>query len=100
MKLYIITKSTDAYHASRCSHEGRTIRKDGATPVEWVYDDNYGRGYNLNEARRELNNIYKERRYAGDENIRHRYFDNFLNDDVYTYSIIEMLPVEEEEVDA
>lgn len=92
-KSYIITKATDAYHASRCVRGGRVLRWDGGTPVEWVHDDNFGRGFTLEEARKELNGYYLEDKQGGSEGISHRYFDNSYTSDVYTYSIVEMRPV-------
>lgn len=94
-KTYIITKATDAYHASRCVRGGRVLRWDGGTPVEWVHDDNFGRGFTLEEARKELNGYYLEdKREGGAEGISHRYFDNSYTSDVYTYSIVEMQPAD------
>lgn len=52
MKKYIITGSCDPYNA-RFHFNGsnnQPLRYDMTTPVEWVVDDDYGRGYTLEEA--------------------------------------------------
>lgn len=85
MKKYIITKSTDAYHASRMAVKGAVLKRDGATPVKWIYDDNYGFGYTLNEARRMLNGYYREDGGTASEGCHHKYFELYYEDDVVTY---------------
>lgn len=51
---YIIAALCDPYNA-RYHHNGeRVICHNGATPVEWVHDDNLGEGYSLEEAKNVL----------------------------------------------
>lgn len=49
-KNYMITASCDPYHARFHYHGEKVIRRDGATPVEWVADDNFGEGFGEDEA--------------------------------------------------
>lgn len=92
MKKYRITCSTDAYHASRCKrYEGcQVLKYDGATPVKWVHDNNYYKGYALDEARRVL------MRYAHEDNdqyaipVHHKFFSMSYESDVFTYKAEEI----------
>lgn len=56
--LYQIVAHCDPYHAklhiSRCA---KVLKRDGATPIKWVYDDNYGRGYSLEEAHKAMDDL-------------------------------------------
>lgn len=84
-KKYRITCKTDAYHASRCArYKGREILKwDGATPVKWVHDDNFGYGYTLKEVRTILMGYARE---DAVKPIRHKYFSMYYESDVFTYA--------------
>ncbi len=87
-KKYRITCKTDLYHASRCAkHKGRKIlERDGATPVKWVYDDNFGLGYTLKEVRKALISLaYKDVEQTGYK-IHHKYFSMYYQSDVFTYA--------------
>lgn len=87
MKKYRITCQTDPYHASMSAmHRGKEILKwDGATPVKWVHDDNFGYGYTLAEARKELMSYAHEDSDSWGEKIIHKYFDLYYESDVFTY---------------
>lgn len=52
MKKYIITGLCDPYNARFHfnAQNNKALKFDGATPVKWVVDDNYGNGYSLEEA--------------------------------------------------
>ena len=52
MEKYIITGVCDPYNARFHFNEynNKALKYDGATPVKWVVDDNYGEGYSLEEA--------------------------------------------------
>lgn len=89
----MITRSTDAYHASRTSaHNGhKVIRYMGVTPVEWVHDDNFGIGFSLEGARKVLDGYYREDvDRSGKEGFEHRHFDMTYTSDVDIYRIKEM----------
>lgn len=88
----MIVCKTDPYHASRTTrHRGcRILRMDGATPVEWVHDDDYGYGLTLDMARHILHLYASEDSARSGEPNRHRYFSTSYTSDVYTYSIVEM----------
>lgn len=50
MKKYRIIANCDPYNARFHYHNEQVLKYDGATPIEWVVDDNYGDGYTLEEA--------------------------------------------------
>ena len=85
-KKYIITCGSDPYHASRSRrYEGKTIlKRNGATPVLWIHDDNFGDGFTLEEARKVLDSYHRE---DGDYANPHRHFDMSYEIDVWTYRI-------------
>jgi len=91
MKLYVITMYCDPYNASRkyaFTHSHQVIRRDGATPVEVVRDDNFGLGYTLEEARKVLDGYYRAERENWDGIERRRHFEMSWTDDSITYRII------------
>lgn len=97
MKKYRITCQTDPYHASRKPrYKGNEIlKRDGATPVKWVHDDNYGYGYSLEEARKQLDSYYHEDTQhcsARDAGVSRKHFETYYRSDVWTYSIEEFCP--------
>lgn len=47
---YQIVAKCNPYHAKFHHHGEKVIRRDGATPVEWVADDNFGQGFSESEA--------------------------------------------------
>lgn len=87
-KKYRITCKTDPYHASRCArYKGREILEwNGATPVKWVHDDNYLKGYSLNEARSILMRYAHQDNDQWDIPVRHKYFSMHYESDVFTYA--------------
>lgn len=91
MKKYRITCQTDPYHASRNPRwNGQEILKwKGATPVKWVHDDDYGYGLSLEKARKKLMAYAHEDCDPCGEPIRHKFFENSYESDVYTYKIEE-----------
>ena len=54
MKKYIIIASCDPYNAKCHYHGERVIKYNGPTPVQWVLDDNLGRGFDLKDAQKTL----------------------------------------------
>ncbi len=59
---YMIVASCDPYHARFYYPKGaKVLRRDGATPVQWVQDDDFGYGYTKDQALRMLE------RFASDE---------------------------------
>lgn len=49
-KNYMITASCNPYHARFHYHGQKVLKRDGATPVEWVADDNFSEGFSEDEA--------------------------------------------------
>lgn len=94
MKYYRITCSTDPYHSSgHKRYKGHEIlKKDGATPVCWVHDDNSGYGYSLAEARKILHSYATEDWLQSGEKNYHKYFSPYYQSDVWTYHIEEFIP--------
>ena len=88
MKKYRITCKTDPYHASRCAgYKGCEILEwKESTPVKWVHDDNYGIGYTLEEARKELDGYAKEDWESNGGRIMHKHFEMYYESDVFTYA--------------
>ena len=50
MKKYIITATCDPYNARFHYHNQRVLKMNMTTPTKWVMDDDYERGYTLEEA--------------------------------------------------
>jgi hypothetical protein len=54
-KNYIIVEKCDAYNAKAHFERGaKVLKREGATPVKWVHDDNFGHFYTLAEAQKVL----------------------------------------------
>ena len=94
MKLYVITMSCDPYNASRkpaFTQSRKVIRRKGATPVEVVCDDYFGLGYSLEDARKILDDYYREERNKNWEGTeRRRHFEMSWTEDTITYRIVPM----------
>ena len=90
MANYIITGQCDPYnarfHFNECNNQALVY--DGATPVKWVVDDNYGDGYTLEEAQNMLDT------YANMMSD-----DVVFNDDSWIQQIISDAKEDGEEVD-
>ena len=81
-KNYIIVEKCDAYNAQVHFERGaKVLKREGATPVKWVHDDNFGHFYTLCEAQKVLlsyaRGYYKEhgaaREYTSIEEIEKEY---------------------------
>ena len=58
MKHYRIIAKCDPYNARKHYHNERVLRRDGSTPVEWIFDD--CEGLTLKEANDRLFQMTKE----------------------------------------
>ena len=54
---YMVVASCDPYNAKFHYNGEKVLEYDGATPIEWVIDDGYGRGLTLHEALNALERI-------------------------------------------
>ncbi len=70
---------TDPHHSHLHYHGGEVLRYDGATPVEWVHDDNNGNGYTRQEAMALLAG------WARESGIEFHRGDMSFTDDVMTF---------------
>ena len=59
--IYLIYAICDPYNAKSHHHGEEVLKSDGATPVKWVYDNNFGHLYTREEAHKELHKLAAEK---------------------------------------
>ncbi|MCD8287393.1 MAG: hypothetical protein LUC18_00920 [Porphyromonadaceae bacterium] len=77
--IYRIVALTDPHHSHLHYHGEKVLRYAGATPVEWIHDDNGGYGYTRQEAMALLAG------WARESGIEFRRGSTSFTDDVMTY---------------
>lgn len=103
-KRYRIIVDCDAYHGQLyCGKHDQVLKRSGCTPICWVEDDNFGRGYSLQDshivldkyAKMHLSN-YKEFDDGIYNDFQERIYafgtDDSFEYDVRTFSIEEFNP--------